>query len=182
MNRYLMSVLIMASLLAGTSSHSLSEEQRSGGLSSEQKVLDRFLGDWQQTFTIFEAEWTPNENRGTGTFSSTRILGGQFVQETGKKADGDSHLTLYTYDKKRKSYRMWYFASSGQAGEVAGTWDAKTNTLIWKWDAANGLAGTGTHHFVNDDTYEYSTVIKDKSGKVFFHREGKSTRIKKTRE
>ncbi len=150
--------------------------------SVELQVLDRFVGTWTQTFTLLKTEWTPEEKRGTGTFSSTRILGGQFVQETGQKADGNSHLTLYTYDEKRKSYRMWYFASSGQAGEVTGKWDAESNSLVWKWDAPNGLTGTGTHHFVNDDTYEFSTVIKDKSGKVFFRREGKSTRIKKTRE
>jgi hypothetical protein len=149
--------------------------------SSELQVLDRFVGTWAQTFTLRKTEWTPEEKRGTGTFSSAWILGDQFVQETGQKADGNSHLTLYTYDKKQKSYRMWYFASSGQTGEVAGKWDADSNTLVWKWEVPNGLTGTGTHHFLNDDTYEFSTVIEDESGKVFFHRVGTSTRTKKTR-
>jgi hypothetical protein len=61
---------------------------------------------------------------------------------------------------------------------VDGQWDAKTKSLIWKLDAPNGLLGTGTHRFLNDDTYEFSTIIKDKVGKVLFHRAGKSTRVK----
>ena len=177
-----MSLGITLAVLAAATYSGGANADDTGKRSAELQLLDRFVGTCMQSFTLFKAEWTPEEKRGTGTFSSTRILGGQFVQESGKKADGNSHLTLYTFDEKRESYRMWYFASSGQTGEVAGKWDAKINTLVWKWDAPNGLTGTGTHHFVNDDTYEFSTVIKDNSGKVFFHRVGKSTRIKKTRE
>jgi hypothetical protein len=157
-------------------------EQKTKPVSPEQKVLDQFLGDWRQSFTIFKTQWTPKEKRGTGTFSTTRILGGQFVQEAGEKADGNSHLTLYTYDEKQKAYRMWYFSSTGSGSDVAGQWDAATKSLVWKFDVGTQFKGTGTHRFANDDTVEFSTVIKDGSGELLFHRAGKSTRVKKTRK
>ena len=42
--------------------------------STEQKILDRELGNWHQTNTFFKAEWTPKQTQESGTASGSRIL------------------------------------------------------------------------------------------------------------
>src|SRR4051794_35705017 len=68
----------------------------------EQKVLDRWLGNWKAEYRFPKAEWTPEERRGTADFTYSRILGGQFVQEKAEHADKSSSMLLITYDAEKK--------------------------------------------------------------------------------
>ncbi len=147
--------------------------------SPEQKVLDRELGKWHQTYTFFKAEWTPKQTQETGTASITRILNGRFVEEKLKPSDGSStQLILKTYDAQRKCYRRWDFHSNGTATESTGKWDADAKCMTWSGSAGNGLTTTTTDRYVDANTIQSSVVIKERNGKECLHVEVKSTQIK----
>lgn len=146
----------------------------------EQKVLDRFLGTWRTTYKLLKAEWTPEEKTGAADLTYSHALGGQFIQERGEHADKTTNLVMYTYDAQRKSYRSWWFSSTGQTAESTGKWDADAKTMTWtSVGGEQDFTTTARHRFVNDDTFEWDVVVKDAKGKVLFRMEGKAARAKK---
>lgn len=157
--------------------HAMPAEEQTAASPAE-KVLDQLIGNWRQTYTIFEAEWTAKETKATGTYSSKRTLGGRFVVEKGKGSDHSTYLTMNTYDTQRKIYRRWYFNSMGVASESIGTWNPDSKTLGWTSCVGNGLIAIGKHHFIDADTIEWSVLVKDGDSKVYFRMQGKSTRVK----
>ena len=140
--------------------------------SAEQKVLDVFVGDWKTTAAA------PKAVSLTGRSSITRILQGRFIQESNRTSDGATYLRLVTYDVQRKCYRMWYFDSRGGMGESKGEFDAKTRTLTMVSDPDNGLTNTAKVRVVDNDTFEWSSVVRDREGKTVFQVKGKHTRVK----
>ncbi|MDP6557798.1 MAG: DUF1579 family protein [Pirellulaceae bacterium] len=148
------------------------------GLSSEHQLLDQLLGNWTQTTTTHPAAWTPQKKESTGSHSCTRILNGRFVYQKNLEADGSTHLHFYTYDAERKQYRRRYFNSTGTTSEATGTWNSDAKTMTWQSNVGNGLTNTATSHFVDSDTIQWSAIVKDQSGKIFFHVDGKSTRAR----
>jgi hypothetical protein len=122
--------------------------------SPEQQVLDRLLGSWRTDYKTQKAEWTPAEKQFSAELTSTRILGGTFVQEKGQHPEKVSSLTLYTYDTDRNCYRAWWFSSTGQTSESTGQWDADARTLTWTATTGAPYISTARHRFVNDDTVE----------------------------
>ena len=147
-------------------------------LPNKLKVLERFVGDWEETVTIPKAKWNTQARRLTSTTSTTRILGGRFIRSEGKLSDGTTTLTLVTYDERKQSYRMWYFNSHGVAMESAGRWDPKTETMTLRHDSSEGIVATGTSRSTGDDTAEWHATTKDAEGTVCFRVEVKQTRIK----
>jgi hypothetical protein len=148
-------------------------------LSAEQKVIGQWVGTWKTEVVNKRAEWNPNEVTATGTITCKWILGGKFVEESGSSlGPGVEHRLVLGYDPQRKAYRDWFFNSQGDTIEGEGTWDAKTSTMTWKSEAGPGLTGTATHHFFNADSYEWTYVVKDGAGKVYFDVRGKHTRVK----
>lgn len=148
--------------------------------SPEQQVLERFIGKWRTEYTHRKAEWTPVAKEGASDLTFNRVLDGQFVQERGIHDDKKTQLSMYTYDEENKRYRLWWFSSTGQTSESSGEWDAETKTLKWVWIRGVGqnFTMTGSHHFVDDDVFEWEIVAKDKADKILFHAEGKATRVK----
>jgi len=175
---YLRAVWVVGFLLGATE---MACSTGQAGPMREQKVLDRFLGSWRTTYKLPKAEWTLEEKTGAADLTFSRTLGGQFVQERGEHADKTTHLVMYTYDAQQKSYRSWYFSSTGQTAESTGTWDADAKTMTWTsvGGAGQDFTTTARHRFVNDDTFEWDVVVKDTKGKVLFRMEGKALRAKK---
>lgn len=97
--------------------------------SSEQKVLDKWVGRWHATYKVSKAEWTPEERTGTAELTTDRVVGGRFVQEKAEHSDKTSASLIFTYDVQRKKYRNWWFSSKGYTSEGTGEWDAVTNTM-----------------------------------------------------
>jgi len=146
--------------------------------SAEQKVLDALVGDWKTTTVAPKALWNPKAVSGTGTSSCVRVLGGNFIQSNGKVSGGGTVIYLATYDVRRKSYRMWHFDSRGFAADSTGKWDAKTRTLTMLGKHDNGITTIGKIRVVDKDTVEWSSVTKDRDGKIGFQMKGKNTRVK----
>lgn len=141
---------------------------------AEQKVLDRWLGNWQTTYKQLK----PEEKSGTAETLTTRVIGGQFVQEAAAHSDKSFSRSTITYDAEKKTYRSWWFSSTGQTDESTGTWDADKKTMTWHSTTIGDAKTTVKQHFKDDDTIEFDVVAKDRAGRVVFHMEGKNVRVK----
>jgi hypothetical protein len=146
---------------------------------AEMKVLARRLGEWTGEITIRRAEWTPFEGKLRSQESVKPALGRRFVEERGtsQPGDGESRM-LSTWDAARKVYKFWYFDSEGLTSEGTGKWDAKAQTLTWTATDEGGVAATTVWKFVDDDTFTWDLLVKDRAGKVLMDMNGKSKRKK----
>lgn len=142
---------------------------------AEQKVLNKFVGDWRMMYKSPKSEWSPDESSGSAELSATRVIGGRFIQETSEHADNTSGSTMLTYDEQRKCYRSWWFSSTGQMCESAGKWDAGTKTMTWT-STRDDKTSTTKHRFVDDNNAHWSMAVKDGRGKVYFLLEGTTVR------
>ena len=150
--------------------------------SAEQKVLDGFIGTWRSEQKVVKPARTPKKKTIAADLTYSRVLGGKFVQERGRGRDPDKTevLAMYTYDTRRKSYRLWWFSSAGQTVEATGRWDAETKTLTWTSVASSRqeVTRTARHRFVDDNAFNWEIAAKDVKGKVTFRMEGKATRAR----
>ncbi|MFT3881567.1 MAG: DUF1579 family protein [Gemmatales bacterium] len=140
----------------------------------EQLVLNRWLGNWQTTYKQLK----PEEKSGTAETLTTRVIGGQFVQEATAHSDKMFSRSTITYDAQKQTYRSWWFSSTGQTDESTGTWDADKKTMTWSSTTIGDAKTTVKQHFKDDDTIEFDVISKDRAGRVVFHMEGKSVRVK----
>jgi hypothetical protein len=146
--------------------------------SAEQKVLDVFVGDWKGTSTA-KAPWEPKAVNLTDTSSYARVLGGRFVRNNTRDSSGRIGFSLTTYDVRLKSYHVWYFGSEGTAVEFTGQWDAKTRTFTMLIDHGNGVTADSKVCVVDNDTFDWIAVTKDRDGKILYQAKGRNTRVKK---
>lgn len=144
----------------------------------ELKILERFAGTWDTKTTNKVAEWTPKEERTTGTTTNKWVLGGRFMQCQGKDSLGVEFIGKWTYDTQKKAYRTWFFNSAGTALEWSGTWDEDAKAFVVTNDLSNGITGTLTMHVVDKDTVAWSSDAKDADGKVYHAMEGRWSRRK----
>jgi peroxiredoxin len=143
------------------------------------KVLARRLGEWTGEIIIRNAEWTPFEGKLKSQESVTPILGGRFIEERGKSQPGGGQSKLLaTWDAALKTYRFWYFDSEGLTSEATGKWDEKKRTLTWTSTYEGGSTATSVWKFVDDDTFTWDLLAKDKAGKVLLDMSGTSKRKK----
>jgi hypothetical protein len=149
--------------------------------SPEQKVLDKWVGSWRTTYKLPKAEWTPEEKTGMSEHTTSRVVGGRFVQEKSEHSDKTSGSLIFTYDAQLNSYRSWWFSSAGYTSESSGHWDTVTQTMTWT-AKQDGNTTTTKHRFVDDDNTEWAVLVKDGNGKILFRMEGKSVRAKEPKK
>jgi hypothetical protein len=153
----------------------------------ELRVLDRLVGTWTWDLTGFEmpdvaakgAESRPKKVATTaGTFTWEWVLDGRFLQEKSidhlEEVEG---LGMWTYDSRKKAFRIWRFGPNGTAVEFVGKWDEGSRTLSYEAEA-KGITSKATERFLNNDTHEMKVILHDKEGKEQAHMEGKLTRRK----
>ena len=106
-------------------------------------------------------------------------LGGRFVQQTGDVDKGEpNQIGMYTYDSNRRTYRYWFFHSSGFFVDSTGTWNESSQTFTFTNKPFEGATGVITVYFLDGTTYDWSIINKDAGGAVVFHMEGKAVRQK----
>ena len=149
-------------------------------MSAELKVLDRYVGSWEETNVVKPALWTPE--RATSTTTTTRrwILNGQMIENKGAWMPGNTEfLHLMTYDPNRKEYRQWYYDKDNLVPQAyQGKWDAATQTFTFIGTLGDGIQSSRQQHFVDKDTFTWTLVAKDGTGKVVLDMEGKCVRKK----
>ena len=100
-----------------------SDAQRQEGKASppEMKALEKLVGTWK----VEQENKVPEQARLTYFLKGQSILGGRFVQQMGSSHDEvePTQTGMYTYDPSKKSYRYWFFMSSGSFTDITGTWD-----------------------------------------------------------
>jgi hypothetical protein len=149
--------------------------------SPEQKVLDRWLGTWSVSSTLHKSAWTPEERSLTAKLTSSRAVGGRFVEQQVENSDATSALKMLGYDTERRQYRGWWFSSTGQATESAGVWDERTRTMAWTAATPANTTTTVTEHFVDDETLEWNVTVTDATKATVFKMVGKSVRAERVK-
>ena len=142
----------------------------------EMKAVERLVGTWE----VEQTTSVPKET-GSNTHVVKRelVLGGRFVQGMGGFDDGKPDFTtMYTYDSQRKTYRNWFFHSSGFYWEATGTWDESDEAFVFNYGLPGGGKGTMTIRFTDETTLVFSMIGKDPRGEVVYRSEGKAVRQK----
>jgi hypothetical protein len=165
-------VLVFALLTIAPAAHSAETPADS----PEQKVLDKWLGNWKATYKIPAADWNPVEKTVTAEVATTRVVGGRFVQELSEHSDKSSGMVMITYDSQQYRYRLWWFSSTGMTAEYRGKWDDDSQTMTWDAVGLVGATATMTSHFADDDHEEWNLTVKDAAGKTVLSMEGKNVR------
>ncbi len=167
-----------AALILAVLMHADVRGQDSSAPPPEMKALEKLIGTWDHEQTVK----VPKETRSTNfVVKGELVLGSRFLQEqAGSDDKGKPTGTgMYTYDSNRKTYRYWFFHSSGGYWESTGNWDESSQTFTFKGGVGAGDATmTATMRFSDEATLVYSLVIKDPGGKVNYHMEGKAVRQK----
>ncbi len=143
------------------------------------KQLKARIGTWDSEMTVKPAAWTPEGAHLECVVVTQPILKGRFIRSTYSAGDYE-FLAVATYDAKEKVYRLWMYDSMGAfpKGDNCGKWNATSRTIDWRNDQGDGTVSTSKWHFVDDDHFQWSAVVKDKDGKVCLDLEGKGTRRK----
>jgi Protein of unknown function (DUF1579) len=167
-----------AALILAMLMHAVVRGQEADAPPPEMKALERLVGTWNHEQTVK----VPEETRSTNSVvKGELVLGGRFLQEqAGSDDKGKPTGTgMYTYDSNRKTYRYWFFHSSGFYWDSTGTWDESSQTFTFKRKVGVGDATTtATLRFSDEATFVYSLVTTDPGGKVNYHMEGKAVRQK----
>jgi acylphosphatase len=145
----------------------------------ELKVLERFVGTWDDESVSTPAVWTPKEVRAKSMEVNGWALDGWFLQGTGRTPGGKIEVIVMNgYDPVEKTYRFWWFFPGGHTEQWTGKWDEATATLTIKGDLGKGMTTTGSIHFTDDDHHELHFVTKDSDGKVYSDTSAKAVRRK----
>lgn len=148
--------------------------------SPELQVLDRYVGSWEESTVIKPALWTPERTTSTTTTIRRWILNGQMIENKGAWTPGNTEfLHLMTYDPHRKEYRQWYYDKDNLVPQAyQGKWDAATQTFTFIGTLGDGIQSSSQNHFVDNNTFTWTLVAKDGTGKVVLDMEGKCVRKK----
>ena len=117
-----------------------------------------------------------------GTARVNWILRGRMLQHKVVWSPIDlKALAVMTYDAEDKVYRQWYFDSNGAIprDEGSGKWDESTQTFTWKGTSADGGTNTQAHRFIDENTLEWTMLVKDSTGKVHLDLTAKAKRKKR---
>jgi len=137
------------------------------------------VGTWDAEMTVKPAAWTREGAHLKFVQTFRPVLQGRFVQSTYDAGDYQ-FMSMATYDSKEKVYRLWMYDSMGAfpKGDTLGKGDAESRTIVWRNEQGDGVVSTSKWHFIDDDHFEWSAVVKDKEGKTCLDLEGKGSRRK----
>lgn len=173
--RFLRSIVAALTILSIVPSVCSAQE---APVSPEQKVLDQFVGKWDETYEVAKTDFTPEARKGTAKVDFRSVLGGKFVQQNAEHSDDASAMLMYTYDEQESRYRGWWFSSMGLTSEYAGAWDADSKTMTWRTVDESPVAATITQKFVDGDNMEWDVTVKGDGDQVYFSMKGTSVRVK----
>ena len=172
-------LLTLVAVVAVFGSTTIGQADEAGEKSPELQVLDRYVGTWDETVVIKPALWTPEKTTSSTTTTRKWILNGMMIENKGAWTPDDEFLHLMTYDPKQNEFRQWYYDKDNLVPqEYQGRWDAATQTFTFTGTLADGIQSASQQHFVDKDTFTWTLVAKDKTGKMVLDMEGKCVRKK----
>jgi hypothetical protein len=180
MNEHLLSLTMIGfCLLALTSGEPASGQAETPELSSEQAILDRRIGTWENVTTIKPGPWVPDGARNESVETIRWILDRAFIEGNSREpATGVTNTHLIAFDPASRSFRFWYFDSHGTFPVAASTgrWDAAAETLRFGSELPDGVSMNSTLRFVDADHAEWGARWTGADGTVLMDIEGRQTR------
>lgn len=140
------------------------------------RSLKPLIGTWNKEWTVYRSEWTPREEKATGTHTWKWILDQQHIQESGSDSTGSKYLSVWSFDTTSKRFQVATFQSSGSVFQMPGDWNSRSNTFTATRAVGNGVTMTAKYVLNNRDLFQFSFVAKDESGKIYFHLQGTGKR------
>lgn len=147
----------------------------------EAKILEEFVGTWDEVLTNKESEWLPKAGRQTSVTKKSWALNGMFVKSEGTSEPSKNEFVAYVgYDPHTKVYRQYYFDSFGTMPTALqrGTFDEKNRTFSWSGVDEGSNKIVGKHKLIDKDNQEWTLVITNAEGKVMLDMSGTCKRRK----
>lgn len=143
----------------------------------ETKVLQRFVGSWDEEIVQNAAEWTPKAAKAAGFSTRKLVLAEKVMQCRYVSSMGDfEQLQMMMFDPATGTYRTWTFGSAGTGTESEGTWHEDSRTLAFK-GSANGIPLLTQYRFADADSFDWSMKAED-GGAVYLDMRGTAKRRK----
>jgi|GEM_PF-1697949 hypothetical protein len=137
-------------------------------LSPEQKILGRFVGEW---------DGVDQDQKFAFDVSSSWKLNGQIIEQKQVFRDGAESLILRGYDKQSKKYFLSLHDSRGIHLMLTGDWNEETKTFTFTGHSGE-MAVTVKSTFRNDATEDWTITLVLVGGDVTELR-GTNTRVTK---
>ena len=136
----------------------------------ELQALNRLAGIWNVEVTSNTIGETPEgkveTQKGKAVETMQWVLDDSFIAghstgETGRTLSA----WMWGYDQNTKTLRLWWFGVAGQVTEWGGAYDASTQTITLRTQAAGGYQSTATIQFVDDNTRKQIVEVRNAEGK-----------------
>jgi hypothetical protein len=144
--------------------------------SHSKSPLSRYVGSWQGEVRVDGAAVDSHCYTQSNTFSWT--LEGHFLEERGSGTNGSSFIGLWSFDAGAGNYRAHYFlAPTGDIVAITHHWNEQTKTFTGSADLGGGIQLLAEDRFIDPNTYEWSTIISDPTGKVLTRLQAREHRV-----
>ena len=144
--------------------------------SEEIKVLNQWLGAWENRIVIKPSVWIADKEEFTGTKNVEWFLDGHFQQATSQNPH-ETTYEIFRYDHASKLYQRWSYNSEGITSFWTGAWDKETNTLTWQMEFSPHINGYIKDRFVGANTYKTEITLTDRKGTLLLDILIESTRV-----
>lgn len=142
------------------------------------KVIERYLGNWDDKILVKQSPWSPQEQNLTATAVGTKVLAGRYVQLKSSSSDNAEGMSMITYDTGLNSFASWWWNSLGHHNNSLGEWNEQTRTMSWKGTLPGDFTLLSTDRFPDDDTRQWHVLVKDNAGATVFDMSGTMKRKK----
>jgi hypothetical protein len=138
--------------------------------------LQRYVGSWRGEVSVDGATVTSHCYTQTNTFAWT--LDGRFLEDRGTGSNGTSFIGLWGFDSRSGHYHAHYFlGSTGDVVAITHDWNEHTKTFSGSADLGGGIRLVAEDRFIDADTYEWSTTIRDSTGTILTRMNARERRI-----
>ena len=129
--------------------------------SPELKVLDRLVGSWRVEIV------SGAEEKSTAAVDTKWSLQGQYIEQRVTDSDGkETALSLLTYDSDAGVYKSWFFSPNLPPTLSTLRWNESKKTFTGKGDVGNGITVQVDIRFIDNDRFESTATVKDRSENV----------------
>ena len=141
------------------------------------EILKKWDGHWTHHTVVRPAAWSLVGTELSGTSTSRWILNDHYQQVTGRSG-GNETREIHRFDANSGQFHKWVFDSDGGHSFWIGAWNAKSETMAWKYvDFGLGVEGKIVNRFSDDGGYETTLYLKDSKSNVLLDIRSQHTRI-----
>ena len=157
---------------------------RAMGAEQPRRILDAFVGTWQEEITVRPCEFVKEGATMEGAKTIGWILGGRVLQSSSQGRPGrPPSIFLASRDPGQEAYRGWFSNLYGVVTHYVGRWNAAKKRMEWTSVKVKDGSRVKVYWQVEGkDRHTWSAVVKSKDGKVLLDMFGTATRAKPPRK